>query len=225
MTMAKYTITIKTLIDNDFDFGLTSYPIFDENYRETLNNNILNYYFESEIGFETAELFKRYLNNKMMLIMPKYNAIYQSQIELLNNGLLNNVNLTENFESSGTSSGTNNSSSNSNSNSDSKSLYQDTPQGKIFNKALNEQEFATNFTENENNIHDSSTSNSTANNETTNNYIKTLIDFEDTQIFKDAKNYTCILIVENEKNNKTTKYLEKITIFLASLESVFVVRI
>ena len=35
--MSKYTTTIKTLIDNNFDFKMTSYPIFDENYRETLN--------------------------------------------------------------------------------------------------------------------------------------------------------------------------------------------
>ena len=38
--MAKYTVTIKSLLDNNFNFGLDSYPIFDENYRETLNENI-----------------------------------------------------------------------------------------------------------------------------------------------------------------------------------------
>lgn len=44
-----------------------------------------------------------------------------------------------------------------------------------------------------------------------NYYIKTLIDFGDNQIFKDAKNYTCIFIVEKENNNKSTKYLEQIS--------------
>ena len=53
MMMAKYTITIKTLIDNNFDFQMTSYPIFDEQYRNTLNTKILNHYYENEIGFET----------------------------------------------------------------------------------------------------------------------------------------------------------------------------
>ena len=43
--MAHYTVTIKTLLDNGFDFGLKDYPIFDESYRSTLNQNILNYYF------------------------------------------------------------------------------------------------------------------------------------------------------------------------------------
>ena len=56
--MAHYTITIRSLIQNNFDFGLNEYPIFNETYRNTLNTHILNYYYENEIGFETAELFK-----------------------------------------------------------------------------------------------------------------------------------------------------------------------
>ena len=28
--MSKYTTTIKNLIDNNFDFQMTSYPIFDD---------------------------------------------------------------------------------------------------------------------------------------------------------------------------------------------------
>ena len=41
--MSKYTITIKNLIDNEFDFGLTDYPIFNESYRSILNQKILNH--------------------------------------------------------------------------------------------------------------------------------------------------------------------------------------
>ena len=94
--MAKYTITIKTLIDNNFDFQMTNYPIFDENYRETLNNNILHHYYENEIGFETAPLFRFYLNQKLNEIMPYYNELYKVQKKIIDeNLLLNNVNLTE----------------------------------------------------------------------------------------------------------------------------------
>ena len=57
MMMAKYTITIKTLIDNNFDFQMNNYHIFDENYRKTLNDNILHHSYENEIGLETAPLF------------------------------------------------------------------------------------------------------------------------------------------------------------------------
>ena len=49
--MAKYTIEISKLIKNNFDFGLLNYPIFDEAYREVLNKNILNYYYNKAILF------------------------------------------------------------------------------------------------------------------------------------------------------------------------------
>ena len=80
--MSKYTITIKNLLDNGFDFGLKNYPIFDEKYRSTLNQNILYHYYESEIGLETPELFKFYLNQKLNEIMPYYNVLYEKQKSL-----------------------------------------------------------------------------------------------------------------------------------------------
>ena len=105
MMMAKYTITIKTLIDNNFDFQMTNYPIFDENYRETLNINILHHYYENEIGFETAPLFRFYLNQKLNEIMPYYNELYKIQKQLIdNNLLLNNVNIREELSGSNTNS-------------------------------------------------------------------------------------------------------------------------
>ena len=125
--MAKYTVTIKSLIDNNFNFGLNSYPIFDENYRSTLNNNILNHYYINEIGFETANLFKFYLNQTMSEIMPAYNVLYIAQKHLLDNNLLfNNVNISENLQgadssSSSLSSSSSDSSSSNNSSSDSSS--------------------------------------------------------------------------------------------------------
>ena len=101
--MAKYTITIKTLIDNNFDFQMTQYPIFDENYRDTLNNNILYHYYENEIGFETASLFRFYLNQRLNEIMPKYNELYRVQKQLIdNNLLLNNININEGLQGTNT---------------------------------------------------------------------------------------------------------------------------
>ncbi len=149
--MAHYTITIKTLKDNNFNFGLQNYPIFNETYRETLNNNILNYYFESEIGFETAELFKFYLNNTMALIMPKYNELYKNQEIALQN-IFNNVNLKEN----GTRNNKNVVNNTSNSQSDNKNLFQDTPQGQLDFTELENQNWATNYTMNKGKVNDSS---------------------------------------------------------------------
>ena len=167
--MAKYTITIKTLIDNNFDFQMTQYPIFDENYRETLNHNILYHYYENEIGFETAPLFRLYLNQKLNEIMPYYNELYKIQKKLINdNLLLNNVNITEQLQGSNTTK----TSSTSQSSNKGKNLFQDTPQGNISQQDINAQNvYATDITLTENSIND----NSSANGSGTNEYIKTII--------------------------------------------------
>ena len=167
--MAKYTITIKTLIDNNFDFQMTNYPIFDENYRKTLNDNILHHNYENEIGFETAPLFRFYLNQKLNEIMPYYNELYKAQKKLIDdNLLLNNVNITEQLQGSNTTT----TSSTSQSTNKGKNLFQDTPQGNISQQDINAQNvYATNITLNDNSIND----NSSANGSGTNEYIKTII--------------------------------------------------
>lgn len=166
--MAKYTITIKSLIDNNFDFKMNNYPIFDENYRNTLNNNILYHYYENEIGFETASLFRFYLNQKLNEIMPYYNELYKVQKKIIDeNLLLNNVNLTERL----TGSNTTNTNSTSQSSNKGKNLFQDTPQGEISNTEIDDQKWATNLTLNNNLIND--TSNATGSG--TNEYLKTIV--------------------------------------------------
>ena len=183
--MSKYTTTIRQLQKNNFNFGLTSYPIFDEAYRNTLNNNILNYYYESEIGVETAELFKKLLNDRMMLIMPKYNIMYQAQEELIESeNLLGNVNLTETMDKDVSSSldqhDTGNATQTGSSTANNKNLYQDTPHGSISMETLDSQNvYATNFTI-DNNTNSSSVqdySNSTRDQDAsgTEDYVKTIV--------------------------------------------------
>lgn len=183
MIMAHYTTTIKTLIDTNFDFGLKDYPIFDENYRNILNNKILNHYYESEIGFETPALFKFYLNNKLNEIMDYYNTLYVKQKSLIEN-IFDNVNIKETFEGNATNETNTSSESNSTSNSDSESnnreLYQLTPQGQIKMQDLDSDEvYATNYTKNKNNsnsnIEDNSSSSGNSSSTNTNDYIKSLI--------------------------------------------------
>lgn len=82
--MPTYTVKTSDLIQEGFDFGLTSndYPIFDETYREALNKKILEHYWNYEIGQETESMFRFSLNRKMREIMPLYNQRYKStQIE------------------------------------------------------------------------------------------------------------------------------------------------
>lgn len=73
---ATFTVTVGSLIENGYDLGLKSYPIFDEAYRDVLNNKILQHYWFREIGFETPALFKNRLNVRMNEIMPYYNELY-----------------------------------------------------------------------------------------------------------------------------------------------------
>ena len=199
--MAKDTITIKALIDNNFDFQMTQYPIFDENYRETLNHNILYHYYENEIGFETAPLFRFYLNQKLNEIMPYYNELYRVQKKLIDdNLLLNNVNLTEELKGKNTTQ----TSSVSQSTNKGKNLFQDTPQGNISQQDINAQNvYATNITLNDNSIND----NSSANGSGTNEYIKTIIGNNggkfNIDILNDIKNnlMNIDLMVINELND------------------------
>lgn len=76
--MSRYTIELRYLIEGNYDLGLKDYPIFDESYREQLNNKIIQHYYFREIGFETETLFKNRLNQKMNEIMPYYNQMYES---------------------------------------------------------------------------------------------------------------------------------------------------
>ena len=174
--MAKYTITIKTLIDNNFDFQMTQYPIFDETYRETLNHNILYHYYENEIGFETAPLFRLYLNQRLNEIMPKYNELYRAQKNLIdNNLLLNNVNLTETLSGQNATTTSSTSQSTNNGTSNNKNLFQDTPQGQISSTDINNQTWATNLTLDSNTSNNTINDSSSATGSGTNSYLKTII--------------------------------------------------
>lgn len=102
-----------------FDF---EWPIFSESYRLELEKKILLAYYTREICEETVGLWKLRLRNKMNMIMPKYNQLYESA--QLKFDPFNDVNYTRKGSNSG--SGTSEDSS-TNTNSG-KNLYSDTPQ-------------------------------------------------------------------------------------------------
>ena len=64
---------IEKSLDKVFNFD---FPIFDENYRKTLETKIIKHYYFREIGFETVALWQFYLNERLNLIMPYYNKLY-----------------------------------------------------------------------------------------------------------------------------------------------------
>lgn len=69
---------IAAAIPNVFDFG---FPIYKEEHREELCHKILRHYYTREIGAETYELWKLWLNARMNEIMPKYNQLYMLEEE------------------------------------------------------------------------------------------------------------------------------------------------
>lgn len=59
----------------DFDF-----PIFDEKYRLPLEIKILRHFYTREICEETVGLWKLRLQDRMNVIMPYYNKLYESEL-------------------------------------------------------------------------------------------------------------------------------------------------
>lgn len=80
-----YTLSVYTLQELGFDFGLDEYPIFDESYRPILNKAILDTYLFHEIGWTNHNQFRHYLKNRMSIIMRnKYNALYEAKAKEFN---------------------------------------------------------------------------------------------------------------------------------------------
>ncbi len=59
-----------------FDFD---YPVLDEATKKRIEIAILKHYYYREIAFETIGQFKIKLNDRLNLIMGRYNAMYQKQ--------------------------------------------------------------------------------------------------------------------------------------------------
>lgn len=150
--MSNYTTLLGNLIENGFDIGLKDYPIYDEKHRQELNDKIINHYYFREIGFETAEMFKRKLNIKMKEIMPYYNQKYKSEDVEFNP--LYNIELhetySENRENVGES--TSNLDTTNSSKEGTINVEADTPQGSITIDEIRENKYAskTNNNQNEN---------------------------------------------------------------------------
>ena len=94
--MSKYTMTIKDIVD---DYSITSesrdidskldvargylfdfnYPVIDSETKKRIEIAILKHYYLREIAFETVGIFKIKLNDRLNLIMPRYNSLYEKQ--------------------------------------------------------------------------------------------------------------------------------------------------
>lgn len=91
--MSKYTTQIRFIVEMHSPEGLPiverieqalpvifnfDYPIWDTSYKRTLEKKIIMHYFNKEICSETYGLWKLYLQERLNLIMPYYNELYQT---------------------------------------------------------------------------------------------------------------------------------------------------
>lgn len=64
----------------NFNIGLHDYPIWDNNYRATLNRKIINRYLNREIGMENIERWTHRLRSRMHEIMPPYIELFNTTL-------------------------------------------------------------------------------------------------------------------------------------------------
>lgn len=125
-------ITVNDVIEKArtkiFDFD---YPIFDKLYKPTLETKIIKHYYTREICAETYGRWKLFLDERMNLIMPYYNQLYES--ERLKFDPFNDIDVTTEQENEETAkrNETYGISSETGVTSESWNLYSDTPQGGV----------------------------------------------------------------------------------------------
>lgn len=153
----------KPLVEDSWPFayktlGLDDYPLFDEAYRETLNDKIIRHYYTREIGAETVGRFRMFVRDAMHLIMPYYNQLYES--ERLAKGMepLGDRNLKHTEHAWGNASNTGENASRSSANQ--QNVYQDTPQSEMIPTQIKNLQYATNVTIDEDSANASGTSSS-----------------------------------------------------------------
>lgn len=117
--------------------------IFDENYREVICSKILKHYYLREICSEVVGIWKLWMNERLEMILPYYNKLYESA--RLEFDPLKDVNYSRTYDKSGsdvgtgsrstegTNSGTAESTQTNTNTSKTIDKYADTPQGALDN--------------------------------------------------------------------------------------------
>ena len=190
--MANYTVELRTVcenlagLDDDatyrevipvaspllFDFD---YEIFDDNYREVLQQKIIKHYYTREIGFDSVGKFLLKLDAKMNEIMPYYNEMYKSAAlefdPLMDTHITtsNKGTISTEGESSGTGGNSNEQEYETHSTGNDSNVLHDTPQGFIDAADLENGGYATNVRKQTG----KSDGNGTAKNTGTSNYSNT----------------------------------------------------
>ena len=79
--MAQVTVELRHLIEQtDFELFDFDYPVTDPNFKSKIEEDITEYYYSYEIGFETPDMFKQKFRAKFRRIMSYYNDLYNTTL-------------------------------------------------------------------------------------------------------------------------------------------------
>lgn len=150
--MSKYTTQLRWVMEQTMDnqglphseeswpkcyafIGLSDYPIFQESYRQQLNDKIIRHYYFREIGAETVARFRWNMREAMRLIMPYYNKLLESTVidvsHLLGENYDETIKMLEGVQGTGSSTGS--SQATGTSDNDVLNRLLDTPQARVEN--------------------------------------------------------------------------------------------
>lgn len=194
--MSKYTTELRYIIESGYKLNaLTSYPIFDENYRSVLNQYILNHFWMREIGFETAGEFDLYLGNTLNEIMPYYNGMFKMAMSEIDP--LTNYKYKETLDKSDV--GTTR--SNSNTNGNSKSVESTPADGLVQMNEIENNVYASSATLNNNTVN----ANGTVDSKTETDYVKLVSGYNGVSVGKlydDYRRYvvSVVRLLMNDKD-------------------------
>ena len=165
-----YTTSIDDRLDklraNIFDFKYTK---LDETTKRRIEIAILKHYYLREFAFETVGIMKLKLNDRLNLIMPRYERLYAHKDEEIKPFI--NSYLEETGTNEGTNTNSTNATSNVNNSNDVVNTQSDTPQGIL--EDLKEGNYASYCTVENNTGTTTSTDNSNVNATSNSNYNRT----------------------------------------------------
>ena len=114
---------VNTIVEQAAPKIFMNFPIWDEEYRLTLETKILKHFYLREIAHETVGLWRLRLDTRMNELMPVYNKMYAAVSQEFNPLFV--VDITREHDGSSTD--------RSNSTGNSVNKYSETPQGSIQN--------------------------------------------------------------------------------------------
>lgn len=173
--MSDFTVTLYNLIQNGFDLELDEYDIFNEDYRDILNQAIINHYMFREIAYQNPAQWRFRLKERMSRIMrDKYNKLYMAKAIEFNP--LYNIEITETFEheieNKGASNETGKETNNSTDNTDNSGYGVIYPSEELTAGDINNPKFANNGNVQKNKATSKNENESTIESETKNNMVE-----------------------------------------------------